>query len=105
MTTTRHAGRHLRTLGLIAVPIGVAGWLGAGAALGAGGANPSMEVLPKTTGLKYSQTVEIKGHHLPKGSGSVAATICGLQDASGKTLTAPEPMDCTRATRMRQSPR
>jgi len=64
---------------------------------GAAGSPPSMEVLPRTTGLKYSQTVEVKGHHLPKGSGSVAVTICGLQDADGKTIAKPTADDCAGA--------
>jgi hypothetical protein len=66
------------------------------AASGAGN-DPSMEVLPGTTGLKYGQTVEIKGHHLPKGSGNVAATICGLTDAAGKAIAAPSADDCAGA--------
>jgi hypothetical protein len=57
-----------------------------------------MEVLPKPTGLKYAQTVEIKGHHLPKGSGSVAATICGLNEASGKAIPRPTADDCAGAS-------
>ena len=84
-------------VGLIAAPLAVAGWLGAGVAQGASSAAPSMEVLPQT-GLKYSQTVEVKGHHLPKGSGSTAATICGLQDASGKTIASPTADDCAGAS-------
>ena len=63
----------------------------------AAGSPPSMEVLPHTTGLKYGQTVDVKGHHLPKGSGSVAVTICGLQDASGKTIAKPTADDCAGA--------
>src|SRR3954471_19355592 len=89
------ARRRAAVVGLLAAPLAIAGLVFAGTAQGAGG--PSMEVLPKTTGLKYSQTVEIKGHHLPKGSGSVAATICGLQDASGKTLSSPGANDCAGA--------
>jgi hypothetical protein len=83
--------------GLLAVPLAMAGWALAGAAQGAGAA-PSMEVLPKPTGLKYGQQVEIKGHHLPKGSGSVAATICGLNDASGKAIANPTADDCAGAS-------
>jgi hypothetical protein len=98
MTPIGHTGRQrIQIIGLLAVPLAVAGWLGAGAALGAGSSQPSMEVLPKTTGLQYSQTVEIKGHHLPKGSGSVAATICGLTDGSGKTIAKPTADDCAGA--------
>ena len=86
----------MRLAGLLVAPVAVAGWVFAGAAQGAGAA-PSMEVLPKPTGLKYGQTVEIKGHHLPKGSGSVAATICGLNDASGKAIAKPTADDCAGA--------
>jgi hypothetical protein len=84
------------SVGVAAGAVAVAGWVFAGAAQGAGTA-PSMEVLPKPTGLKYSQTVEIKAHHLPKGSGSVAATICGLNDASGKAIAKPTADDCAGA--------
>jgi hypothetical protein len=66
------------------------------AASGAGN-DPSMEVQPGTTGLNYGQTVEIRGHHLPKGSGNVAATICGLTDAAGKAIAAPSADDCAGA--------
>jgi hypothetical protein len=83
-------------IGLLAVPLGLTGWAFAGAAQGAAAA-PSMEVLPRATGLKYGQTVEIRGHHLPKGSGSVAATICGLNDASGRALASPTADDCAGA--------
>jgi hypothetical protein len=69
----------------------------ASSALGAGSTKPSMEVLPSAKGLKYQQTVEIKGHHLPKGSGTVAATICGLQDSTGKTIAKPGADDCAGA--------
>ncbi len=89
--------RRIRTLGLLALPLAIAGWISAGAAFSAGASQPSMEVLPKPTGLKYAQAVEIKGHHLPKGSGSVAATICGLQNASGSTIASPGPDDCAGA--------
>lgn len=97
MTSFGHSARkRLWAAGLLAVPLAVAGWIFAGAAQGAGAA-PSMEVLPKPTGLKYGQTVEIKGHHLPKGSGSVAATICGLNDAAGKAIAKPTADDCAGA--------
>jgi hypothetical protein len=97
MTPTGQSGRRrVRTLGLLALPLAIAGWIAAGAAIGAA-SQPSMEVLPKPTGLKYSQTVEIKGHHLPKGSGSVAATICGLQYPSGSTIANPGADDCAGA--------
>lgn len=92
-----HTGRQrLMVVGLLALPLAIAGGIWAGAAQGAG-AQPSMQVLPKATGLKYGQTVEIKGANLPKGSGSVAATICGLQDATGKTIANPGANDCAGA--------
>ena len=91
------AWKRLGVIGLLAAPLAVAGWIFAGVAQGAS-ASPSMEVLPKPTGLKYGQTVEIKGHHLPKGSGSVAATICGLNDASGKAIASPTADDCAGAS-------
>ena len=91
------ARKRMWSAGFLAVPLAVAGWAFAGAAHGAG-AKPSMEVLPKPTGLKYTQTVEIKGHHLPKGSGSVAATICGLNDASGRSIAKPTADDCAGAS-------
>ena len=44
-------------------------WRSAEPALGAAGAAPTMQVLPSPTGVKYSQTVEVKAQNLPKGSG------------------------------------
>jgi len=92
-------GRRRRGWVLTAVLGGAAvgAMLFASSALGAGSAKPSMEVLPSAKGLKYKQTVEIKGHHLPKGSGTVAATICGLQDSTGKTIAKPGANDCAGA--------
>jgi hypothetical protein len=81
----------------LAAPLAVGGWAFAGAAQGAS-AKPSMQVLPKPTGLRYAQTVEIKGHHLPRGSGSVAATICGLNNASGRAIAKPTADDCAGAS-------
>jgi hypothetical protein len=52
-----------------------------------------MEVLPKTD-VKYGQTVEVRAHHLPKGSGAVEATICGLQDTTGTTIANQSAADC-----------
>jgi hypothetical protein len=90
--------RRLRTLGLLAAPLAIAGMVLGTAALGADTAKPkpSMEVIP-ATGLKYGQTVTVRGHNLPKGSGTVAATICGLKDASGKTIAKPGANDCAGA--------
>jgi hypothetical protein len=78
-------------------PVFAIGLIAGGAALGAGNPKPSMEVLPRTTGLKYSQTVTIKAHHLPKGSGTVAATICGLENGAGKKIASPTADDCAGA--------
>src|SRR5262249_43460441 len=94
--TPRKRLRRCGLVGLMAVPLAVGAWVFVGAASGAGSA-PSMEVLPKPTGLKYGHVVEIRGHHLPKGSGSVAATICGLNDASGKAIAKPTADDCAGA--------
>jgi hypothetical protein len=93
------AGVRRRGFALAAVLTGAAGagMLLASSALGAGSTKPSMEVLPSAKGLKYQQTVEVKGHHLPKGSGTVAATICGLQDSTGKTIAKPGADDCAGA--------
>jgi hypothetical protein len=78
--------------------LAAAGLFSASVALGATSkAQPSMEVKPSTKGLHYQQTVEVKGHHLPKGSGSVAATICGLQDSAGKSIKKPTADDCAGA--------
>jgi len=74
---------------VVAVILATAGVLSAASTSDSASSKPTMEVLPSATGLKYSQTVEIKAHHLPKGSGTVAATICGLQDASGKKIAKP----------------
>ena len=59
-----------------------------------GNGKPEMQVLPKTTGLNYGQTVRIKGDDLPKGSGQIAATICGFTDGSGKQISSPTADDC-----------
>ncbi|HVJ98110.1 MAG TPA: hypothetical protein VNC41_14870 [Acidimicrobiia bacterium] len=93
--------RRIRTLGVLVAPFAVAGMVMGTAALGADTAKPkpSIEVVP-ATGLKYGQTVTVKGHHLPKGSGSVAATICGLTTASGKTIAKPTPDDCAGANEL-----
>jgi hypothetical protein len=82
---------------VVAVILATAGVLSATSTSGSASSKPTMEVLPRATGLKYSQTVEIKAHHLPKGSGTVAATICGLQDASGKKIAKPTADDCAGA--------
>ena len=68
-----------------------------GVGLGAAGGGPTMQVLPSPIGVKYSQTVEVKAQNLPKGSGSIAVTICGLNDASGKTIASPTADDCAGA--------
>jgi hypothetical protein len=73
--------------------LAVAGLAVGGMAFGAG-AKPSMQVLPSATGLKYSQTVEVKAKNLPKGSGTIALTICGLSNKAGKTIPSPTADDC-----------
>jgi len=98
MTPIGHTSRRrLAIIGLLTLPLAITGSIWAASAQGAAAPKPSMQVLPKATGLRYGQTVDVKGHHLPKGSGSVAATICGLQDASGKTIAKPVANDCAGA--------
>src|SRR5215831_1176196 len=89
---------HRRTVLGAALATIAAAVLVATEAFGATSAKPSMQVLPSPKGLKYKQTVEIKGHHLPKGSGNVAATICGLQDNKGNTIKKPTAGDCAGAS-------
>jgi hypothetical protein len=84
------AGAMVGGLALIGMAVG-------GVGLGAAGGGPSMQVLPSPNGVKYSQTVEVKAQNLPKGSGSTAATICGLNDASGKKIATPTADDCAGA--------
>lgn len=67
-----------------------------GLALGAAG-SPKMQVLPHSTDLKYKQIVEVKAQNLPKGSGTIALTICGLNDASGKKIAKVTADDCAGA--------
>jgi hypothetical protein len=59
-----------------------------------GNGTPEIQVLPSPTGLSYGQTVEVKADDLPKGSGTAAVTICGLQDEGGATIAAPGADDC-----------
>ena len=62
-------------------------------AFGASG-KPSMQVLPSPKGLKYSQTVHVKAKNLPKGSGTIALTICGLNNAKGAKIAKVTADDC-----------
>jgi hypothetical protein len=96
MATTYHKGktRRLSQLGGALGALVLGGVAFAALASGAPANGPSMEVLPSSTGLKYRQTVTIKAHKLPKGSGVVAATICGLEDASGKAIAKVGADDC-----------
>ena len=56
-----------------------------------------MQVLPSPIGVKYSGTVEVKAQNLPKGSGSTALTICGLNNAAGQKIATPTADDCAGA--------
>jgi hypothetical protein len=67
-----------------------------GMAFGASG-KPKMQVLPSPYGLKYSQTVRVKAQNLPKGSGTIALTICGLNNAKGAKIASPTADDCAGA--------
>jgi hypothetical protein len=73
--------------------LAAAGLAVGGIAFGAA-AKPSMQVLPSPKGLKYSQTVQVKAKNLPKGSGTIALTICGLNNAKGAKITTPTANDC-----------
>jgi hypothetical protein len=64
-----------------------------GLAIGAAG-SPKMQVLPSPKGVKYSQNVEVKAQNLPKGSGTIALTICGLTNAKGAKIASPTADDC-----------
>jgi hypothetical protein len=77
----------------LAVAGAVAGLALGGMAFGASG-KPSMQVLPSPKGLKYSQTVEVKAKNLPKGSGTIALTICGLNNAKGAKIPKVTADDC-----------
>src|SRR6476660_23824 len=85
--------KRIRRLAILATGLAVAGLAAGGIALGAA-AKPSMQVLPSPNGLKYSQTVEVKAQNLPKGSGTIALTICGLNNAAGKKIASPTADDC-----------
>jgi hypothetical protein len=83
--------------GVMLSGVAVTGLALGGVALGAAGGSPSMQVLPSATGVKYSQTVEVKAQNLPKGSGSTAVTICGLSNAAGEKIPTPTADDCAGA--------
>jgi len=73
--------------------LALAGLAVGGMALGAAG-KPKMQVLPSPYGLKYSQTVRVKAQNLPKGSGTIALTICGLNNNAGAKIPKPTADDC-----------
>jgi len=80
--------KRIRRRGAVLTGLAVAGLAVGGMAFGAA-AKPKMQVLPGPTGLKYSQTVEVKAQNLPKGSGTIALTICGLNNAAGAKIASP----------------
>jgi hypothetical protein len=89
--------KHLRRRGAVLVAgLAVAGPALGGMAFGAA-AKPKMQVLPSPYGLKYSQTVRVKAQNLPKGSGTIALTICGLNTAQGSRIASPTADDCAGA--------
>ena len=90
---TRIRQRRLLTGGLVMTGLAVAALAVGGMAFGASG-KPSMQVLPSPKGLKYSQTVEVKAKNLPKGSGTIALTICGLNNAKGAKIAKVTADDC-----------
>jgi hypothetical protein len=84
------AGMVLGGLAIIGMSIG-------GVAIGAAGAAPAMQVLPSPIGVKYGQAIEVKAQNLPKGSGSIAVTVCGLNNAAGQAIATPVADDCAGA--------
>ena len=78
----------------IVAGVTIVGLAAGGVAIGAAGASPSMQVLPSPIGVKYGQTVEVKAQNLPKGSGTIAVTICGLNNAAGQPIASPGANDC-----------
>lgn len=90
--THRHSERIYRR-GAVLTGLALAGVALGGIAFGAA-AKPSMQVLPSPNGLKYSQTVEVKAKNLPKGSGTIALTICGLNNAKGAKIATVTADDC-----------
>ena len=81
---------------LLVAGLAVVGLAVGGMAFGAA-AKPKMQVLPSPYGLKYSQTVRVKAQNLPKGSGTIALTICGLNTAQGSRIASPTADDCAGA--------
>ena len=86
--------------GAILGGLAVAGLSVGSMALGAAGAAPTMQVLPSPTGVKYGQTVEVKAQNLPKGSGTIAVTTCGLDNAAGQKIASPGADDCAGANEL-----
>src|SRR5260221_7265479 len=84
------AGAMIGGLAMIGLAVG-------GIGLGAADGGPTMQGLPSPIGVKYSQTVEGKAQNLPKGSGSIAGTICGTTDGNGQKIAAPVADDCAGA--------
>jgi hypothetical protein len=85
--------KRIQRRGAVIAAVAVAGLVLGGMALGAAG-KPSMQVLPSPKGLKYSQTVRVKAKNLPKGSGTIALTICGLNNAKGAKIAKVTADDC-----------
>ena len=88
---------HIWQRGAMVTGLALVGLSLGGLSLGAAAGGPKMQVLPRATGLKYSQTVEVKAQNLPKGSGTIALTICGLNNASGSKIASPTADDCAGA--------
>src|SRR5882762_2579837 len=93
MQIVRWRRKRIRRLATLATGLALAGLAVGGMAFGAA-AKPSMQVLPSPKGLKYSQTVRVKAQNLPKGSGTIALTICGLNNAKGAKIAKVTADDC-----------
>jgi hypothetical protein len=90
------AARGAINAGLALIVVSMVGLVALIGAVGAAG-KPKMQVLPSPIGVKYRQTVEVKAQNLPKGSGTIALTICGLNNAAGKKIASPTADDCAGA--------
>ena len=89
--------KRIRRRAALFAGLAVAAGLAVGGMAFGAAAKPKMQVLPSPYGLKYSQTVRVKAQNLPKGSGTIALTICGLNNAKGAKIASPTADDCAGA--------
>ena len=89
--------KRIRRRATLFAGLAVAAGLAVGGMAFGAAAKPKMQVLPSPYGLKYSQTVRVKAQNLPKGSGTIVLTICGLNNAKGAKIASPTADDCAGA--------